>query len=480
MTTGSLPTSMPVPCALLLAALLASPGWAAVPAKQPSAPAGPSASAKPSTVTAKPLAIPALDDPAERVFRDARAYTVRIHTQITSPFVEDQRGSFEGAGFVIDSERGWVVTNAHVVGHSPSQISVAFAERPFRPAKKVYVDPYSDIAVIEVDPRDRKRGEARLSCDPAPQVGEPVGAFGHPLGMPFTGTRGIVSGVTDKFGPDLIQIDATVDHGNSGGPVIRLRDEVVVGIATAMAGNNKEDKLNFATPVRDVCRIVELLKEGRSPSPPQLPVAFLENEDDRLTLQVQSSYDSKRWPLEEGDRIVSLEGGDSLGTLSDLVTALRGRSGRVPLTVERDGKRQTIAINPVSAAPVVERRGIEIDGALIGPVSYEDARALREPACIIVQSVEPGSTAEMAGIEQQDILRSIDKKQFEDFDHLVAYLRSRSTSTPLSIVFCRWSGEDSRIFDYLIRELPGDDMHLVGPEQKAEAQAQSQTPTPSQ
>jgi len=413
------------------------------------------------------------NDPAERVFRNARSYTVRIHTQITSPFVEDQRGSFEGAGFVVDAARGWVLTNAHVVGHSPSQISVAFADRPFRPAKKVYVDPYSDIAVIEVDQLDRNRGEARMSCDPAPQVGEPVGAFGHPLGMPFTGTRGIVSGVTDKFGPDLIQIDATVDHGNSGGPVIRLSDEVVVGIATAMAGNNKEDKLNFATPVGDACRIVELLKEGKSPSPPQLPVAFLEDEDDRLTLQVQSSYDSKRWPLLEGDRIVSVQGGDSLGTLSELVTALRGETGgHVPLVVDRQGKRQVINVMPEATAPVVERRAVNIDGALIGPVAYEDAKALREPACIIVQSVEPGSTAEMAGIEQQDILRSVDRKEFDDFDHLVAYLKSRSSNAPLSMVFCRWSGEDSRIFDYLIRELPGDDMRLVGPEGKSKNQGQ--------
>jgi len=468
MTTGILPRPTTLCRLLLLTTLVAAPCWAgttvAVGKPTGNGTKG-TASAQKGSASLPKMAF--TNDPAERVFRDARSYTVRIHTQITSPFVEDQRGSFEGAGFVVDATRGWVLTNAHVVGHSPSQITVAFADRPFRPAKKIYVDPYSDIAIIEVDQLDRNRGEARLSCDPAPQVGEPVGAFGHPLGMPFTGTRGIVSGVTDKFGPDLIQIDATVDHGNSGGPVIRLSEAVVVGIATAMAGNNKEDKLNFATPVGDACRIVELLKEGKSPSPPQLPVAFLEDEDDRLTLQVQSSYDSKRWPLQEGDRIVSVEGGDSLGTLSELVTALRGESGKVPLVVDRDGKRQVITVLPQATPPVVERRAVNIDGALIGPVAYEDAKALREPACIIVQSVEPGSTAEMAGIEQQDILRSVDKKEFEDFDHLVAYLKSRSSNAPLSMVFCRWSGEDSRIFDYLVRELPGDDMQMVGPAGKA-------------
>ena len=67
-------------------------------------------------------------DRAEIVFREARAYTVRIRTQITTPFMEDERGAFEGAGFLVDANRRWVLTNAHVVGRSPSDVQAAFVE----------------------------------------------------------------------------------------------------------------------------------------------------------------------------------------------------------------------------------------------------------------------------------------------------------------------------------------------------------------
>lgn len=172
---------------------------------------------------------------AERLFREARQYTVRVRTQITTPFVEDQPGSFEGAGFLVDAKRGWILTNAHVVGRCPSEVQVAFADEPFQDAKKVYVDSFTDVAVLEIRNVGKGRKVAVLDCLEDSRVGEPVGVFGHPLGMYFTGTRGIVSGKTDQFGPDLLQIDATVDHGNSGGPTLALRDGRVIGIATAGA-----------------------------------------------------------------------------------------------------------------------------------------------------------------------------------------------------------------------------------------------------
>ena len=402
------------------------------------------------------------EDNAESVFRDARTYTVRIRTQIATPFIEDERGSFEGAGFLVDSERGWVLTNAHVVGRSPSELQVAFADLPYRPARKVYVDPYADIAIIEVSEKDRRRSAAPLGCDDIPEVGESIGAFGHPLSMPFTGSRGIVSGVTDKFGADLLQIDATVDHGNSGGPVISLRSGRVVGIATAMMGRNKEDRLNFATPICDACRILELMRAGKSPSPPQMAFVLLKDEDGRLTLQVESTHDAKHWPLQQGDLIIGVQGADSVETVGELVNELRGLTGRIPLAVERGGKAQVVEVTPSPREPLIARRGISIDGALISSIAYEDALTLREPAPLLLQSVEPGSAAEMLGLSEQDIVRSVDGRRFEDLDHLIQYLLKRPKDTPLTIVVRRWSAEQTRIFDYHVRRLPGEDVRVVG------------------
>jgi len=160
-------------------------------------------------------------DRAEAAFREAREYTVRIRTRIETPFLEDEQGAYSGAGFLVDATRGWIVTNAHVVGRGPAEIQVAFWGEAFHPARKIYVDSFSDVAIVAVDLAHPRRA-ALLDPSARPTVGEPVGAFGHPLDIPFTGTRGIVSGYTDQFGPGLLQIDATIDHGNSGGPVIAL------------------------------------------------------------------------------------------------------------------------------------------------------------------------------------------------------------------------------------------------------------------
>jgi S1-C subfamily serine protease len=400
---------------------------------------------------------------AERVFREARGYTVRIRTQITTPFICDRQGSFEGAGFLVDAARGWIVTNAHVVAQSPSEVQVAFAGEPFQTARKVYVDCFADVAVLAVGKVGRGRKAAELNCADEVRIGEPVGAFGHPLGMYFTGTRGIVSGKTDQLGPDLLQIDATVDHGNSGGPTIALRDGRVVGITTALGDGDKADRVNFATPMKDVGRILDLLRHGITPSPPFMQFALLRDETGSHTLEVAGSFDSRRWPLLPGDRILAIQGGEGkLRTLSDLVSALRGRTGPVPLVIERGRQTTTIEVTPVPAPLVTAERGVSVDGALIASIPFEDEVNLGETPCLFVHSVEPGSTAETLGLEPMDILHRVDGRRFGDLDSLCAYLRERPEGRALKVVFRRMSPFTDRWFDYLVREMPGKDVHSVG------------------
>ncbi len=117
---------------------------------------------------------------AEQVFQEASQYTVKIRARIETAFIEDQVGVNEGAGFLVDAERGWIVTNAHVVGHSPSTISVAFRDSTFINAQKVFVDPHLDLAVLAVEEIESGRSAAPLDCDKNPPIGHPVGAFGHP------------------------------------------------------------------------------------------------------------------------------------------------------------------------------------------------------------------------------------------------------------------------------------------------------------
>jgi serine protease Do len=402
-------------------------------------------------------------DRTEAIFREARGYSVRIRTQISDPFIEDTRGSFSGAGFLVDAERGWVVTNAHVVGQSPSEVTVAFADGAFLPARKLYVDSFTDVAVLEVAAEDRDHPVATLDCGREPQVGEAIGAFGHPLGLPFTGTRGIVSGKTDQGLVDLLQVDATVDHGNSGGPIIALRDGRVVGIATAGAFGSRADRLNFATPIRDVCRILELLKRGVAPDPPRMEVYLLVNEDGRHLMTVGKSFHPERWPLRFGDRIVSVgEDTTRVETLSELVTALRGVQGSIPVRLERDGRTIEVPVRPLRREPVTSRQGVVIDGVLVAPMSFEDQSTLAEPVHLVVQSVEPGSVGESLQLAEMDLIQSIDGRTFTDLRSLLEYLGGRKEDAPLKVAFRRGSDSPGRWFELHARELPGEEIRLVG------------------
>src|SRR5918995_5343712 len=105
-------------------------------------------------------------DVSEDVFKGALRYTVQIRATIPVPFDGDRKGSGLGAGFVVDAARGWIMTNAHVVGRSPSRVEVAFHGQEFSEADKVYVDPFLDLAIVRVSDREATKNiqAPRLEC----------------------------------------------------------------------------------------------------------------------------------------------------------------------------------------------------------------------------------------------------------------------------------------------------------------------------
>jgi S1-C subfamily serine protease len=403
------------------------------------------------------------ENQTESVFRQARNYTVRIRTRVDTPLAGDEEGAFSGAGFLIDAQRGWIVTNAHVAGRGPSQIEVAFAGEAYEPVRKLYVDSFADLAILSLD-HEVAHPAARLAGMESAAVGEAIGAYGHPLGIPFTGTRGIVSGNTDLLGPDLIQIDATVDHGNSGGPVIQLRTGEVIGIATLRFSDDQRDRLNFATPVTDVHRIVAILRKGGSPRPPRLAFALLKDEDTRTTMRVGETFDAQRWPFQTGDSIVAVAGAAArISSLDDLIGALRGRSDAVHLTVLRNGRPAEIVVRPQLRDDLVDRRGISIDGARISTLEFDDQAAVPLRSRLLIHSVESGSVASIRGFESGDYIHEVDGRRFDSVDSLATYVRARA-GHPLTVVLRRGSPDQYRVFDYHLRELPGDEVNLIGPD----------------
>jgi C-terminal processing protease CtpA/Prc len=193
--------------------------------------------------------------------------------------------------------------------------------------------------------------------------------------------------------------------------------------------------------------------------PPRLEIALLRNDEGSHTMTVARSFNEQRWPLLHGDRILEVEGAGKVSTLTDLVSALRGRTGPIGLQVERAGTRSRVVVSPALRATNLTRRGVELDGALIGPIRFDDEWLLREPIRLLVMSIAPGSAAEARGLEAGDYLQAVDGRRFEDVDSLFAYAHDKHAA--VEVVVLRWAPGWLRLYDHHVRELPGESARIV-------------------
>jgi len=400
----------------------------------------------------------------EDVFKTALQYTVQVRATVPVPFDGDRKGSGLGAGFVVDAARGWIMTNAHVVGRSPSRVEVAFHGREFAEAAKVYVDPFLDLAIIRVADRSATKGIAapRLECAGMPPVGHPVGAFGHPWRLQFTGTRGIISGVTAKYRTELLQTDAPINQGNSGGPLISLESGRIVGINTA--GIRGAQNTNFAVASRYACRILELLQKDEDPSPPELRLVYFRDVDNRKELKVARNYGGEAMlKLQPGDVIRQVRGVDApIENETQLLHALRGRLGEASLVVQRAGQEVVVSGRQPPMERVLDARGVYASGVLFAPVTIRDAYEIGAPG-LMVHHVESGSVGQSQEIEKSDLLEAVDGAPVRDLADLhQRFQEAEQARRRLTLTFKKLSGGET-LFTYTQRSLPVSELRIVGP-----------------
>lgn len=217
-------------------------------------------------VAASP-ATAACDKSFAQVYREIAPSVVRVLAVAIDPFSLTERARMgTGAGVVVDDE-GHVVTNAHVV-HDAREIAIAVSDEDIRPAETVGFDPISDLAVVRAREPGPGLTRAKLGSAERLAVGAGVLALGYPLGLDKTATQGIISG-TGRIVPlspmswltPMLQTDAAVSPGNSGGPLVDLCGEVI-GINT-LAGPLGQS-INFAVPI-DIVRelLPQLVAQGR-------------------------------------------------------------------------------------------------------------------------------------------------------------------------------------------------------------------------
>jgi len=392
---------------------------------------------------------------AEQVFTQALDYTVRVKAQIPTPFIEDEQGVFTGAGFIVSADRKWVLTNGHVVGHSPSTVRVAVYGGEYEEARKIYVDPYVDVAVLELSQELSSANEAMLACDEPVGTGHYVGAFGHPWGLDYTGTQGVISGRTPKFGGELLQTDAPINSGNSGGPLISLTRGDVVGISTASISQEDDQNTNFAVPIAHACRILELLLAEMDPSPPDLPVIFFDRGDPNKTLIVAETYlEPQLLDLRPGDEIVSVFG-EKVTNEGQLIHQLRGRLDDARIKVQRSGAHVSLSGRLSPAPRVTERRGVLFSGILFAHSGMRDKSVLGLGHDIMVHSIEQGSEANGNGLYYYDYLQSVNGTRIQSLEHLYRTLAELSDGKTVQLDFIRagTTEAEGQLFAQVRREI---------------------------
>jgi serine protease Do len=296
----------------------------------------------------------------------ARPSIVAIHTTVTQTdlYGREFLGEAAGTGWVVSAD-GYIATNAHVIEGSES-ISVTLGDGDIEDAELVASDPRADLAVLRIDRDDLV--PLPLGDSGALNVGDSVVAIGNALdlGAEPTVTGGIVSAkdrtIVDPSGQtlvDLIQTDAAINLGNSGGPLLDLQGRVV-GVNTAVSGQG--ENIGFAISIDRAKAMIEQLQNGEVPLHALLGVttqavstvdAENESSNDADTpnptgaeiVSIQPGTAASESDLEVGDVILSVDD-DTITSPRDLVAAIARREpgDTVVVTAGRDGETISIEV----------------------------------------------------------------------------------------------------------------------------------------
>jgi S1-C subfamily serine protease len=203
--------------------------------------------------------------------QEARGVVQITATQETSesPFFGTQSTRALGSGLVID-KLGHIITNFHVVDGA-SKVEVNFSDKDSVAAKIIGTDPSTDIAVLKIDAASRALTPLPLGDSSAVRVGDAVVAIGNPFGLERTVTAGIVSALQRQIQApngfaidEVIQTDAAINHGNSGGPLLDA-DGQVIGVNSQIESENGGNVgIGFAIPINTVKEVVsQLMRDGK-------------------------------------------------------------------------------------------------------------------------------------------------------------------------------------------------------------------------
>src|ERR1700733_13989960 len=330
----------------------------------------------------------------------------------------------QGSGFFISGD-GYIVTNNHVVDHA-SEVTVTTAEGKSMSAKVIGVDSKTDLALLKAEGGNFPYVTFAAHT---PRVGDWVIAVGNPFGLGGTVTAGIVSarGRDIGSGPydDFLQIDAPVNHGNSGGPTFDAEGEVV-GVNTAIfSPSGGSVGIGFAIASDVVKSVVQQLKDNGSVTRGWIGVQIqnvtadladdlgLKEQTGALVAAAQKDSPAAAAGVKSGDVITAVDG-ETVADPHDLARriAALGPKKTVKLTLIRNGSPMTIDVTlgtmPVDKTAAAESRNSDDDngasalaklGLTLRPAHGQDG--------VVVAQVDPDGAAADKGLKQGDVILEV-------------------------------------------------------------------------
>ena len=347
-----------------------------------------------------------------------------------------------GSGIIIDGD-GYILTNNHVVSDA-DEIMVKFADETELPAEVIGTDPETDVALIKVDTELDDNMVARIGDSDNIRIGEWAIAIGNPYGLDWTLTVGVISargrsnlriGGQGPSYQDFIQTDASINFGNSGGPLVNIKGEVI-GVNTAI--NAQGQGLGFAIPINLAQKVVKQLRDNGTVERGYLgifPTELDEMKREALGIDpevvgvfvdgVQSDTPADDGGLRGGD-VITKNNGKPVKDVSGFRFQIADfpPDSKINMTVWRSGKEKKMKFKlgarseylSIAGDPGIKRDQVWL-GFEVAPTDGREGTRLgvSKMKGVLVVRIEPDSPAE-GFLEAGDVITEIGNMEIESMD----------------------------------------------------------------
>ena len=383
---------------------------------------------------------------------------------------QERKSAALGSGFIID-EKGIVITNNHVIQDAEDIIVRVNGDKEFK-AQVIGADPLSDIAVLKLDSNEKFIPVKFGNSDKA-RIGDWVIAIGNPFGFGGTVTSGIISARNRSLGltryEDYIQTDASINSGNSGGPLFDLNGDVI-GINTAILGRSGSIGIGFAIPSNSAKIVIDqLVKFGETKrgwlgvriQDVTKEIADVENLDEprgALVASVAENSPSQKAGVKAGDIILEFNG-EKIKEMKELPTIVArtevGKNVKVKIWRNKKEIIKTITLGRLETSEdfkVAKKKTsaketsideLKINVRLINKEDIKSRNLPNQTSGLVITKIENGSPLK-GSIELNSIILEAQKKKIRSIDDLSEVVKKVLNSDQKTILLVIYNSQNQR------------------------------------